>query len=1036
MHAHETQPATPQSHTSAPKANPFAPLAFETAGFEQEKVDVASNPFARRPYDVDMGPTVARKPAEPTTQLEPEATLGNSGWSQFNFYAPDRPQEEAGDQESSNPEAASGKVQAKAIDSQPAPAASQPAFAPSLPSRPTPWMWQPALPQPASQEAQPEAEIQPSESNWLKFDLYAAGQTPPNPPRGVGVQAKVTIGQPDDGYEQEADRVAEQVMSIAPPAMPNVQRQTEAEVQTKCEACEEEESIQRTVNEASQIIEAENQLIAIQRRVRGPHGWGLAGGPFIPIGIACWLRSGTYNDRFADDVLRRIEYDEETRQWNVNEGRDEGDWAQAMFDAWGHCYIAACLGRRVPEHETSAAGTFYEILHEAFSHATHGIIEHDSLTQDLYNQAVGRDIGLHQPDGDLYEICFNAMMQGRLDLTLAGVARGRALVPRAGGSTGTRVQRKETDTSVVGETNLESRLNQSKGGGRPLPDEVRSFMEPRFGTDFSQVRVHTGAEAVQMNRAVGAKAFAHQQDIYYGAGESPRKDELTAHELTHVVQQTGKVQNKLQPVTFQALPHLAREFDQQPITERQTDNKALPTVQMKCAACEGEEEKIQPKQIGSNKALPTVQMKCAACGGEEEKIQPKSIASTVTAVTAHPNKTLQKLPSWDDVKNTASSGAQWVGDTASSGAQWVGDKAGQVADMGKDAFASLVARVAPGLSDLIRQGPVGLLTEKIKDGLKGWLSGVVSGANIGDVVATLKGSFAQVFAGVQGLGKGDPASCAAFADSVQKLRDLGQAFMDNPVVKQVQAAFTKVSGVFQKVTSAIVAPVFDTLMNVAGGVFSAVKGFATTIWEWGAPVRNTLGAAWDWVKEQLGIGGDGSEGILGWLKTKASDAWASIKTTFAPVIEPLKKVGLVLLAFSPVGLFAAIAKFGPKLLQMAEWLWAHKGDKDIVKNAHKEMGGTILPGLLSAVQSFSQVIQSTVTSLVNQVTQLSQSVLGLLGAISGVPLLSMAQSLVQGLSEKLQQLVTWGQDTFEAVAKSVQETFAKIKTRLNPISVC
>ena len=86
---------------------------------------------------------------------------------------------------------------------------------------------------------------------------------------------------------------------------------------------------------------------------------------------------------------------------------------------------------------------------------------------------------------------------------------------------------------------LESRLNASKGGGSALAPEVRAFMEPRFGADFSSVRVHTGGEAVQMNRELGAQAFTHGSDVYFGAGKSPGNNELTAHELTHVIQQTG-----------------------------------------------------------------------------------------------------------------------------------------------------------------------------------------------------------------------------------------------------------------------------------------------------------------------------------------------------------------------------------------------------------------------------------------------------------------------------------------------------------------
>ncbi|MEB3292243.1 MAG: DUF4157 domain-containing protein [Synechococcales bacterium] len=100
------------------------------------------------------------------------------------------------------------------------------------------------------------------------------------------------------------------------------------------------------------------------------------------------------------------------------------------------------------------------------------------------------------------------------------------------------VQAKAASTSAAS-GRFESNLTASRSGGAPLPETVRSFMEPRFGADFSGVRVHTGAEAVQMSQAIGAQAFTHGQDVYYGAGKAPGNDELTAHELTHVVQQTG-----------------------------------------------------------------------------------------------------------------------------------------------------------------------------------------------------------------------------------------------------------------------------------------------------------------------------------------------------------------------------------------------------------------------------------------------------------------------------------------------------------------
>jgi hypothetical protein len=76
-------------------------------------------------------------------------------------------------------------------------------------------------------------------------------------------------------------------------------------------------------------------------------------------------------------------------------------------------------------------------------------------------------------------------------------------------------------------------------GGAPLAPAVRAFMEPRFGVDFSQVRVHTDAQAAQINEQLQARAFTHQGAIYFGAGQRPGNDPLTAHELAHVVQQGG-----------------------------------------------------------------------------------------------------------------------------------------------------------------------------------------------------------------------------------------------------------------------------------------------------------------------------------------------------------------------------------------------------------------------------------------------------------------------------------------------------------------
>jgi len=79
--------------------------------------------------------------------------------------------------------------------------------------------------------------------------------------------------------------------------------------------------------------------------------------------------------------------------------------------------------------------------------------------------------------------------------------------------------------------------------GRPLDPALRQDMEQRFGHDFSRVRVHSGAAAEQSAREVSANAYAVGHNIVFGAGQfapgTHRGRRLIAHELTHVVQQSG-----------------------------------------------------------------------------------------------------------------------------------------------------------------------------------------------------------------------------------------------------------------------------------------------------------------------------------------------------------------------------------------------------------------------------------------------------------------------------------------------------------------
>jgi hypothetical protein len=77
--------------------------------------------------------------------------------------------------------------------------------------------------------------------------------------------------------------------------------------------------------------------------------------------------------------------------------------------------------------------------------------------------------------------------------------------------------------------------------GQPLDSATRAFFEPRFGHDFSHVRVHTDVKAADTARAVNALAYTVGWNIVFGAGSYEPGNavgmKLVAHELAHTIQQ-------------------------------------------------------------------------------------------------------------------------------------------------------------------------------------------------------------------------------------------------------------------------------------------------------------------------------------------------------------------------------------------------------------------------------------------------------------------------------------------------------------------
>lgn len=133
---------------------------------------------------------------------------------------------------------------------------------------------------------------------------------------------------------------------------------------------------------------------------------------------------------------------------------------------------------------------------------------------------------------------------------------------------------------------LQAQINGLRSVGQTLPESLRTFFEPRFGYDFSEVRVHTDAASRETAQALNARAFTAGRDIFFNDQEfqpaTHTGRRLLAHELAHTVQQAASRFPDGQPIVQRTIGDghdLANpRFSGEPRLEAAFDNERVIAV--------------------------------------------------------------------------------------------------------------------------------------------------------------------------------------------------------------------------------------------------------------------------------------------------------------------------------------------------------------------------------------------------------------------------------------------------------------------------
>jgi len=168
------------------------------------------------------------------------------------------------------------------------------------------------------------------------------------------------------------------------------------------------------------------------------------------------------------------------------------------------------------------------------------------------------------------------------------------------------------------------RINRARGGGQALDAAIQTKMGEAMGADFSPVRVHTGRASHDLNTQLNARAFTTGSDIFFRNGEySPSSSggqELLAHELTHVVQQSsGAVGGGGAAMRVNA-PGDRFEQEADSVAKQVTSAAATRPVQRQSP----EAEELQTKPL-QRQAAEEEELQMQTLPAEEEPVQRQAI---------------------------------------------------------------------------------------------------------------------------------------------------------------------------------------------------------------------------------------------------------------------------------------------------------------------------------------------------------------------------------------------------------------------------
>jgi hypothetical protein len=329
-----------------------------------------------------------------------------------------------------------------------------------------------------------------------------------------GVQTKLKVSQPEDQFEQEADRVAEQITGASPSAVAGVS-QKPVEL-SRAESLDQQQSADGTLTDSpGSAAETSGSAETVSA---------------VPAALLVEDEAG----ELGEGQMRKTDFLDELESAIC--AAADAELAAVGRTAQGCPYIEQWIG-----YYRSRSSDYGErALHRYAPEAAGARTARDYIpaVAGRIRRAVSVWATTGQISGVPDELASVPNLLSAPESLMAGI--GAAASDVGSGAARVFTKAKEHGPHHADEP---GQILGGLGAGRSLDTAARSRMESAFGYDFSRVRVHTDSQAAVASSRLNARAFTVGSEIAFGAREyqpgTMAGDALLAHELAHVVQQGG-----------------------------------------------------------------------------------------------------------------------------------------------------------------------------------------------------------------------------------------------------------------------------------------------------------------------------------------------------------------------------------------------------------------------------------------------------------------------------------------------------------------